>query len=112
MSKAFKPQIISANDLLGGGVVYLTAQYGWSDYIAEAAQAFDRDAAAALLVHADQPGKVVGPYLLDVTLDDGTVQPDHFRERFRETGPTLHAGFARHKHLPSSPDGSAKQGSL
>jgi hypothetical protein len=112
MSKPFKQKMISANDLLEGGVVYLTEQGGWTRLITEAAIAGDEAAAEALLARANQPGKVVGAYLFDVTLNNGEVQPDHFRERFRETGPTLHANFARHRHLPTPLTDVAEQGNL
>ena len=95
MTKIFKPKIVSANDLFDGDVVYLDGDGNWTRLIAEAAMASAPDAAEALLARADQPAKVVGPYLLDVTVDDNRIQPEHFRERFRETGSNLDAKFAR-----------------
>ncbi len=95
MSNIFKPKIVSANDLFDGDVVYMDGDGNWSRQIAEAAMASAPNAAEALLARADQPAKVVGPYLLDVTVDDNGIQPEHFRERFRETGSTLNAKFAR-----------------
>jgi len=101
MTKAFKPKIVSANDLFDGDVVYLDGEQNWTRRIAEAAIARDPEAADALLGGAEQPAKVVGPYLLDVSIGDDGIQPEHFRERFREAGPTLAAKYAR-------PDGTAK----
>ncbi|MFT7576492.1 MAG: hypothetical protein ACI9XZ_002881 [Alphaproteobacteria bacterium] len=102
MTKTFKSKIVSANDLLGGDVVYLDKDLNWTREISEAAIVNELEAADALLVNADQPGKVVGPYLLDVTWRDDGVRPDHFRERFRETGPTLAAEFTRADHANQS----------
>jgi hypothetical protein len=112
MTKSFKPKIVSANDLLEGGVVYLDKGHNWTRMISEAVIVNDSQAADALLADADQPDKVVGPYLLDVTRRDAGVQPDHFRERVRETGPTLAAEFTRPKPSNQLGPHQANQGEL
>lgn len=93
--KAFQPKIVSANDLFEGDVVYLDGTGSWTRDISEAAVAGDAMAADELLARAEQPGKVVGPYLFDVTREAGAPEPVHFRERFRKTGPSVDAGFVR-----------------
>jgi len=110
MTKVFKPKIISANDLFDGDVVYLDGDNNWTRRLAEAAVAMTTDAADALLASSDQPAKVVGPYLLDVTLNDDGIQPNHFRERSRETGPTFSAEFTRSNHADALEMYAAKQG--
>jgi hypothetical protein len=112
MSKIFKPKIVSANDLFDGDVVYLDGDGNWTRQIAKAAMASEAGSAETLLARADQPAKVVGPYLLDVTLDDDGIQPDHFRERFRETGPPLDPKFTHRDHVSSIEDKASTQGNL
>lgn len=83
-------QIITANDLLSGEVVYLTASGAWSR----------AHSSAALFDHADRAGKqleeiahtdisIVGPYLAAGKIGNNqAVAPVHFREVFRATGPS------------------------
>ena len=93
MPKPFKPQIVTANDLLMGDVIYLTATGGWSRAHADALVARTADEAEELLAQAQaQQLKIVGPYLAEATLDvHGTPQPVHFREAFRTRGPSNYA---------------------
>ena len=90
MPKPFKPQIVTANDLFDGDVIYLTADHGWSREHGDAAVAETEEAAAALLAAATaQPGKIVGPYLAEAALDaDGRPAPTHYREAIRTLGPS------------------------
>ena len=89
MAKYFKPKVASANDQFDGDVVYLDAEARWVRDIRGAAIAETEEDAEALLVRADQPGKIVGSYLVDVTVDDdGLPFPSHFREKFRQRGPS------------------------
>ncbi|MEL6920926.1 MAG: DUF2849 domain-containing protein [Pseudomonadota bacterium] len=83
-------QIVTANDLFDGDVVYLTPQGGWSVQIRDAAVAHDAEHADALLRKgAAQQSRIVGAYLADVTVDEhGHPQPVHFREVFRTRGPS------------------------
>jgi hypothetical protein len=96
MPKAFTPQIVSANTLLEGDVVYLDRAHGWTRALAEAAVAHSADEALALLKAAAQPARVVDPYLADVALDP--VQPPrplHYREVFRTRGPSNRPDLGR-----------------
>lgn len=88
MAREFKPQIISANDLISGDVVYLTRAHGWTRTLLDAAIARTPQAAEAMAKAADQPAQVVGPYLLDISETGTGPVPVHFRERFREQGYT------------------------
>lgn len=91
MSRTFKPQVVTANHLLEGDVVYMTRDCTWVRDISKAAVARDRLDAATMLDTAEgQPDCVVGPYLAEVALDpEGRPHPVHFREVFRTTGPTF-----------------------
>lgn len=90
MPKPFTPKIVTANDLMMGDVIYLTAAHDWSRDHGDAAVAQDAEAAENLLSAAQaQALKIVGPYLADTALDDaGRPGPVHFREAFRTRGPS------------------------
>ncbi len=91
------PKIISANDLLLGDVVYFDATAQWTRHLRQAVIAHTSEQANALLAEAaSQVDRAVGVYLVDVELDaQGTPTPRHFRERFREYGPTTHTDLGR-----------------
>ncbi|MCC5983984.1 MAG: DUF2849 domain-containing protein [Rhodobacteraceae bacterium] len=91
MTKAQHPQVVTANHLLDGDVIYLTEALDWTRQITEAAVAHDPRRAAALLDEAQsRPHEAVGPYLTPVALDArGRPGPLHFRELYRTTGPTF-----------------------
>ena len=91
MSKPFTPKIITANDLLDGEVIYLTAD-GWTRDLAEAEILTDEADSDLRLIDAScEVDKVVGVYLADVTVQDGIPYPTHFREDFRARGPSNYA---------------------
>ena len=83
-------QIVSANLLLEGDVVYRTHAGDWSPRLTDAAIAADAAAAAALLSAAEaEPHLVVDPGLAPVSVDaQGRVLPLEHRERIRALGPT------------------------
>lgn len=97
MARKFTPQIATANDLLMGDVIYLTAAGDWSREIGAAAIAANPEAAAELLARAQAfPGQVVGAYLADARIDDeGRAAPAHFREEFRTRGPSNYPEHGR-----------------
>ncbi|TDT77538.1 uncharacterized protein DUF2849 [Litoreibacter halocynthiae] len=89
MSKPFIPKVVTANALLEGDVVYLTADDQWSRQLADAEVIEDlAHGDLRLLDGSSQPDVVVGVYLIDVALEDGIPQPTHFREEFRTRGPS------------------------
>lgn len=92
MSKPFTPKVVTANALLEGDVVYLTADDQWTRKIEEA-EVIDEAAHSDLrmLYAAAQTGAVVGVYLADVALENGQPTPVHFRETFRTKGPSNYA---------------------
>lgn len=96
MAKVFVPVIVSANDLMVGDVVYMTAAGGWTRRLEEAAVAADEATAADLLIRAQgQPSVVVDPYLADVATDGAAPRPLHFREAFRARGPSHRPDLGR-----------------
>jgi len=89
MSKPFTPKVVTANALLEGDVVYLTADDQWSRHLSEAEVIEDEAHGDLRLLDGNsQPDVVVGVYLIDVALEDGTPRPTHFREEFRTRGPS------------------------
>lgn len=83
---------VTANRLLDGEPVYLTAANAWSDVITDAAIADGKEDGAKLLEQA-QAGVVdqivVNPYLFDVDGEDGEAKPLSVREQIRAAGPTV-----------------------
>ncbi len=93
MARAFIPQIVTANDLLEGDVIYLTAQESWSREHGDAVVALSADEADTLLkAGSAQSHRAVGAYLADVKINEaGQPEPVHFREAFRTRGPSNYA---------------------
>ena len=92
MSRAFKPKVVTANALLEGDAVWLTADDTWTRNMSEAELIEDEGHAELRLLHAQgQPDQVVGPYLADAAPSDGGPVPTHFREAFRTRGPSNYA---------------------
>lgn len=100
MARAFTPKVITANDLLEGDVIYLTADDRWSRDLREAELITDEAHAQLRLLDAQrQVNKIVGAYLAEVAAGANGPEPTHFREDFRRTGPSNYA----HGKQESSP---------
>ncbi len=83
---------ITANRLLDGFVIYLTAEGGWSERLADAAMAEGKDAEARLLAVAAaqaKAGTVIGPYAFRVDTAEGVPIPRGRRESIRTLGPSV-----------------------
>ncbi len=83
---------LTANRLLDGEPVYLTAADDWSEALTDAAIADGKDQGAALMDIAAKSveGRViVNPYLFDVDVEDGKPSPISVREQIRAAGPTV-----------------------
>ncbi len=91
MSRLFTPKIVTANDLMRGDVIYLTADDSWSRNHAQAELIEDEAHAQLRLLHADCLPHVVGAYLAEVRASVAGPQPVHFREGFRARGPSNYA---------------------
>ncbi|SEN43779.1 Protein of unknown function [Loktanella fryxellensis] len=89
MPKAYVPKVVTANALLEGDAVWLTADDRWSPDMAEAELLMDAKAAERRLADAaKRQSEVAGPYLADAAATDHGPVPVHFREDFRARGPS------------------------
>lgn len=92
MSKSFSPSVVTANHLIEGDVIYQTSDDAWTRDLARAEVLTDEaDAQIRLLHGAAQAHLVVGAYLAVVAPGDDGPEPTHFREAFRDTGPSNYA---------------------
>lgn len=102
-------QVVSANRLSDGIVVYLMPDGGWSEWISQSAIASGEDAAEALLAQARQAEAdriVVEPYLIEVAEIDGEVRPVRYRELVRATGPSVRPDLSKQNYQA----GNGRQG--
>lgn len=97
MAKQAHPRVLTANDLIEGTSVFLSAE-GWKADIAKAMVAVNADQAdelAALGARFVDKNHVVGAYLVEVGLETGTPVPLSRREQIRADGvPTIPFGLA------------------
>jgi hypothetical protein len=86
--KETKPQVLTANELLSGDVVFWSGSRWTADL--EEAQILrnEPEREAALAEGASRELEVVGPYLAAVR-DGGSPEPNHIRERLRSLGPSV-----------------------
>ena len=92
MNSEEKGQVMTANRLKDGDVVFLTRTGEWSEKIDEAALALEPLAVAALEARAnaaEMANVVTGQYLFEATRIEGKIRPDHIRERIRTLGPSV-----------------------
>ena len=85
-------QVIIANKLTNGFVVFLTDAGDWSAQIADGALAEDESTADALLAkakQAEQNNEVIDPYLIEVSIENGSRVPTEYREYIRALGPSV-----------------------
>lgn len=98
-------QVITANRLRDGIVVFVAPENRWVERLADAAVFTSVDASAAALQSAQKDvssNAVLDIYAIDVLERGGVVRPAKLREAIRAQGPTVHpehgkmAGQARH----------------
>jgi hypothetical protein len=93
MSKAFAPQVLTANRLRAGDVVYLAANDDWVPELTRARVAIDAaqlDVLKDIAARAVAAQHVVGVYEMDVDLSNGTPLPTSVKERIRAArGPSV-----------------------
>ncbi|MFO1173080.1 MAG: DUF2849 domain-containing protein [Hyphomicrobiaceae bacterium] len=85
-------QILTANHLRGGHVVFLAEGGSWSPWIDDAVVARTKERAAELESKGNEQQKlnvVVGPYLVDVVEENGRLRCMHIREHLRTLGPSV-----------------------
>lgn len=93
-------QVVSANRLDNGRVVYLAPSGQWISALSEAEVARDSETAESLLGRAESAiieQVIIGPYLIDVTAA-GAIQPRRLREQIRATGPTVQSSTPIQAH--------------
>ncbi len=90
MARAFKPCVLTANDLFDGGVVYLAPDGAWTRRPVDAYLFEDEGEAHRSLAAAEaQEDAVVGPYLMAAVREGHRgPEPVHIREVLRATGPS------------------------
>lgn len=90
--RPFTPKVVTANHLLEGDVIWLTADDTWTRRI-ENAELIEDEAHGQirLLFAQSQPDEVVGAYLADAKPTVKGPGPVHFREAFRTRGPSNYA---------------------
>jgi len=102
MTAHFTPKVVTANALLAGDVVYLTADDRWSRQLGDAELIEDEAHAQMRLLHGTaQRNAVVGVYLADARRGANGPEPVHFREAFRTCGPSNypHGKQAEPRHV-------------
>lgn len=85
-------QIVTANRLRDGAVVYRMQSGGWSNAIAEAEVHRDAGTAADALALAEADALraiVVAPLLIEIEAAAGAIRPVSLRERIRAEGPSV-----------------------
>jgi hypothetical protein len=90
-------QMIVANRLTDGHVVFLAADGGWVEAIEAGHLASDQDAAQRLLAAAqlaESQNAVVEPYLIEIRTEKGLRVPVSYREAIRAAGPTVRTDLA------------------
>ncbi len=91
-------QMITANRLNDGRVVFLVADGGWTETIADGRvidTADDVETAIAAVQSRQDGVVVVDPYAIEVEGDGERLQPVSYRERIRAFGPSSHPQFGR-----------------
>ena len=91
-------KIVTANRLGDGLVVYLDQAGGWSEYVEAARVAGTEEESAEILARAEAPEhttRVVGPYLMDVVVEDGRLRAASNREIIRARGPTVRTDLGK-----------------
>ncbi len=86
------PEILTANRLYDGDVVYRTAAGDWVDDVdaAELIDGAEQLAAAEAAAQADvKASRVLDVVTIKVEVVDGRIMPTRLRERIRAFGPTV-----------------------
>lgn len=86
------PQMIIANALTDGRVVFLADQGRWVNRITDglvARSEFQAEKLVQSAVRAEADNRVVGPELIKVSESTGQLRPVDIREAIRADGPTV-----------------------
>ena len=85
-------QMIIANRLVDGRVVFMDADAAWADSIEDGIlleTAADNDRLMDLAMRAVEDSVIVEPYFIEVIIDDGQRRPVEAREAIRAFGPSV-----------------------
>jgi sulfite reductase (NADPH) hemoprotein beta-component len=91
-------QVVTANRLGDGRVVYLADGDAWVEEVGRARIAESEETGKTLTAVAEKAVAerlVVGPYLIDVKVEGDRVTPTRYREVLRALGPSTHPEFSR-----------------
>lgn len=88
-------QVLTANRLSDGAVVFLDADGRWTERIAAARTADKAEGEALVAAGEATAGEVIAPYLIDVAVEAEGPRPLRYRERIRAFGPSIHPEFAK-----------------
>jgi sulfite reductase (NADPH) hemoprotein beta-component len=86
------PQVVIANRLRDGIVVFLGTDHRWVERLETCPPAATADEGAKLLdvaLEAEARQEIVGPTVIDVEEHDGALRPIKMREVIRAKGPTV-----------------------
>ena len=86
------PEIVIANRLRDGLVVFMGIEKKWVERAEDCAPAEDAEAAAELMAISEPPEtnqEVIGASLIEVEDRDGVLTPIKMREAIRAKGPTV-----------------------
>ena len=99
----YDAHIVTANDLRHGHVVYLNASGEWTESLAGAA-VMSGDVGHRAISEGVQVQRnlVVDPYLLEVSVEKGTLTPKKLRERMRAQGPSIQFNTSPKKQFVQS----------
>ncbi len=88
MSEALR-HAVTGNRLRDGVPIYFAGKGKWTPKIAEALTGENGDTLLAEALDGPKPLEAVGPYVIDVDVADGSIQPVGLKERIRAFGPTV-----------------------
>ncbi len=91
-------QIMTANDLLTGTVVFLNKHLEWTAHLYEAVITNDQvtiDDLERVAQRDENANSVVNPYPIEVSIQNDKPLPLRYREQLRVYGPSVHRDFAK-----------------
>ncbi len=95
------PDVITANRLSDGVVVFQSADHGWTEDFNRAALWPDKPSTAAALARAkddETRNLVVDAYEVPVEVRNGHLSPKALREAIRAAGPTIRRDLGKQAH--------------
>jgi len=84
-------QLVTANRLHDGAVVYLTINGGWTTNVESGfvSNKKHKDELMVMAKEAVDAQLIIAPYLIDVEVVANSIRPRRFRESIRAKGPTI-----------------------